>query len=468
MLKKKVLAFCICLIAVCGYSITADFNLTPHLENGVWVYPVPPRESGQEDVLELRCEPLETVRIAAIGLGMRGHSMTLSFAQVPGTDIRVVCDKDPEAVRRTVRDLKLMGKNEPATFTGEEDWKEICRRDDIDLVCIFTPWALHTPIAVEAMKNGKHAALEVPASLTIRECWELIDTAEKTRRHCMMLENCNYDFFELATLNMAQKGIFGEIVHAEGAYIHDLRSMHFAEKGENGHYADMWRLAESTKRSGNLYPTHGLGPIAHILNIHRGDKMNVLVSLSSDQFGMTQYAENKFGKDSDYAKKDYKMGDMNTSVVRTEKGKTMMIQHDVTSPRPYSRHHLISGTKGFAQKYPSEQLAFDPNAHQPLSAKQVKSFLKKYEHPITSQYKRKARIVGGHGGMDYIMNARLIYCLQNGLPLDMDVYDAAEWSCFVELSEKSVSAGGAPVQIPDFTRGGWQKLECVTYYAAGE
>lgn len=468
MIRKKVFAVLICFLTVCGYGISPDFDLTPRIEDGVLVYPVPPRDSGQRNVLALRCEPLEKVRIAVIGLGMRGRSMALSFAQVSDTEITVVCDKDPKAVRQIIRDLKGRGEPEPAAFTGADDWKEICRRDDVDLVCIFTPWALHTPIAVEAMKNGKHAAVEVPAALTLRECWELVDTAEKTRRHCMMMENCNYDFFELATLNMAQQGLFGEIVHAEGAYIHDLRSMHFAEEGEEGHYSDMWRLKESQKRTGNLYPTHGLGPIAHILNIHRGDKIDVLVSLSTNQFGMTEYAKRKFGEDSDYAKTDYKLGDMNTTVVRTKKGKTMMIQHDVTSPRPYSRIHLVSGTNGFALKYPVEQIALEPNAHNPVSKAELRALLKKYEHPITTEYKRMAKKVGGHGGMDFIMHARLIYCLKNGLPLDQDVYDAAEWSVFCELTEVSSAGNGIPVRFPDFTRGEWSELDGVKYYMAGE
>lgn len=468
MIRKKIFTILSLFLTVCGYGISPDFDLIPLVENGVLEYPVPPRDLGQSDVLELRCEPLEKVRIAVIGLGMRGRSMTLNFARVPDAEITVVCDKDPSAVRQTVRDLKGRGESEPIAFTGVDDWKEICLRDDVDLICVFTPWALHTPIAVHAMKNGKHVAVEVPAALTLRECWELVDTAEKTQRHCMMMENCNYDFFELATLNMVQQGLFGEIVHAEGAYIHDLRSMHFAEEGEEGHYSDMWRLKESEKRTGNLYPTHGLGPIAHIMNIHRGDKIDVLVSLSTKQFGMTEYAKQKFGENSDYAKRNYKLGDMNTTVVRTGNGKTMMIQHDVTSPRPYSRIHLVSGTKGFAQKYPVEQIALDPNAHSPLSKTELKSLLRKYEHPITSEYKRMAKIVGGHGGMDFIMQSRLIYCLKNGLPLDQDVYDAAEWSAFCELTEASSAGNGIPVRFPDFTRGAWAKLDSVKYYMVEE
>lgn len=311
------------------------------------------------------------------------------------------------------------------------------------------------------MQNGKHVATEVPAALTMEECWDLVNTAEKTRRHCMMLENCNYDFFEMATLNMAQQGVLGDIVHAEGAYIHDLRELNFRQEGG---YWNMWRLDHMKNRNANLYPTHGFGPIAHAMNLHRGDKMNYLVSVSSGQFGMTEYAKNKFGEDSEFATQEYKKGDMNTSIIKTEKGKTIMLQHDVSSPRPYSRIHMLSGTKGFVQKWPRRGIALEPNAHSFLKEEEMAEILAEYEHPITKEVGEKAREVGGHGGMDFIMDYRLIYCLRNGLPLDQDVYDAAEWSCIVALSEASVKNNGMPVKVPDFTRGAWQKLDKVTYY----
>ena len=221
----------------------------------------------------------------------------------------------------------------------------------------------------------------------------------------------------------------------------------------------MWRLKYNEEHTGNPYPTHGLGPICQIMNIHRGDKMNYLVSMSTKQVGMTEYAKETFGTDSKEAKQTYKVGDMNTTLIQTEKGKTILIQHDVTSPRPYDRHHVVSGTKGFAQKYPVEGIALEPEAHEFLNKAQMDSIMALYEHPITKEVGEKARKVGGHGGMDFIMDYRLIYCLRNGLPLDQDVYDAAEWSCLTELTETSVKNGGAPVEIPDFTRGAWDKLK---------
>lgn len=421
----------------------------------------PVRPAGQEHVLELRCPPIDTVRIAIIGLGMRGKEAVYRFNYIPGARIVALSDVVESNVDSCLNMLAKAQKPLAAKYTGSEDWKIICERSDVDLVYVCTHWELHTPIAVYAMEQGKHVALEVPAALTLDECWQLVNTAEQTRRHCMMLENCNYDFFEMATLNMARQGLFGEIVHAEGAYIHDLRWLLF---DDSTGYWNMWRLKHNMEKDGNLYPTHGLGPIAHVLNIHRGDRMDYLVSVSSAQVGLTAYAREKFGDSSIYATQPYKKGDINTTIIKTVKGKTMMIQHDVTSPRPYSRIHMISGTKGFAQKWPRKGIALEPDGHRWLSERAMDSILKVYEHPIVKEVGEKAREVGGHGGMDFIMDYRLIYCLQKGLPLDQDVYDAAEWCSIIELSQVSEANYGMPVKVPDFTRGAWDKLKTYTYY----
>jgi len=428
--------------------------------NGRIEFAEPKRTAGQSDVLELRCAPIDTVRVAIIGIGMRGIGAVGRYCQLEGVKIKALCDLNQANVDKGQRTIRNFKKPDADLYTGAEDWKRICERPDIDLIYVCTNWQLHTPIAVYAMAHGKHVAIEVPGALTIEDCWKLVDASEKTRKHCMMLENCNYDFFELTALNMAQHGLFGEIMHVEGAYDHDLRSNNFNDK--NG-YWNMWRLKYNAEHTGNPYPTHGLGPIAHVLNIHRGDKMDYLVSMSSNQNGMTAYAEEKFGKNSDYAKQKYALGDMNTTVIRTAKGKTIMLEHNVTSPRPYSRLFTLIGTKGFAQKYPVEGIALEPNAHEFLSQQKLDSLFKVYEHPFSKEIGEEARKVGGHGGMDFIMDYRLIYCLRKGLPLDMDVYDAAEWSSIVELSEASVLNGSMPVKVPDFTRGAWQKLDKLTY-----
>ena len=435
------------------------------LFKAVEVFKTPERPAGQKDVIDLRTAPIKNVRIGFIGLGQRGSGAIYRYTNIEGVTIKAIADIVPKYVENSQKYIVKAGLPKADEYTGEEDWKKICERDDIDLIYITTGWGLHTPIAKYAMEHGKHVAVEVPASMTIKECWELVDTAEKTQKHCMMLENCNYDFFELTTLNMAQKGLFGEVKHVEGAYIHDLRWLNFSKNNDDYRgYVNDWRLDYNANHDGNLYPTHGLGPICHVLNMHRGDKMEYLVSMSTNQFGLTKYAEDTFGKDSKEAKREYKKGDMNTTIVKTNKGKTIMIQHDVASPRPYSRLHTISGTKGFAQKYPQETIALEPNAHHRLEGAKLDSLMEKYKHPITREYEEKARKVGGHGGMDFIMDSRLIYCLQNGLPLDMDVYDAAEWSCIVELSEKSVNNNSMPVVVPDFTRGAWKKNTEVKYY----
>ena len=396
---------------------------------------------------------IETVRIGIVGLGMRGSEAVGRLSYIDGIEIVALCDKYPDRIAAAQKTLEKMERPRAKEFTGVEGWKALCESKDIDLVYTPTPWHLHTPIAVYAMKNGKHAATEVPAAKTLDQCWELVETSEKTKKHCMMLENCCYDFFELLTLNMVRNGLFGEIIHAEGAYIHDLSREYLFNK--NG-YADMWRLKENIGRNGNLYPTHGLGPIAQCMNINRGDRFEQLISMSSNDFILNDLAKEMAAKDpffNQYVDKPYR-GNMNTTVVRTTKGKTVMVQHDVSSPRPYSRIHVISGTKGSASKYPSpERISF---GHSWVTENILKEFYDKFSPPIVKHIGDIAKDVGGHGGMDFIMDWRLIDCLRNGLPLDEDVYDAATWSAVGVLSEQAVGKKWKPVDFPDFTRGSWK------------
>jgi hypothetical protein len=396
---------------------------------------------------------LDVVRIGIVGLGMRGSDAVERLSYIDGVEIVALCDKYPDRVQKAQKTLEKMKRPAAKEYSGEEGWKALCESKDIDLVYSPSPWSLHTPVAVYAMKNGKHAAIEVPASRTLDECWELVETSEQTKQHCMMLENCCYDFFELLTLNMARQGLFGELVHAEGAYIHDLSHDWLFNKRA---YADMWRLKENIGRNGNLYPTHGLGPIAQCMNINRGDKMDYLTSLSTADFSLNALATEMAAKDeffAPYTNKNYR-GNMNTTLIKTQKGKSIMVQHDVSTPRPYSRIHLVSGTKGMAQKWPSpERVAF---GHSWIKAEEMKKLEEKYTLPIVKHIGEIAKEVGGHGGMDFIMDWRLIDCLRNGLPLDQDVYDAATWSCLVPLSQRSVAKRSSSVEIPDFTRGAWQ------------
>jgi len=407
-----------------------------------------------KSVMGFRCDPIPTVRIAVIGLS-RGSGAVYRLARIEGASVVAISDLLPDRIAATQKHLRDAGHSEAAAYSGEEDWKKICERDDIDLIYSATPWDLHVPIALYAMKNGKHAATEVPVALTVEGCWALVDTAEQTQRHCMMLENCCYDFFELDTLNMARHDVFGEIYHGECAYIHEARGFHFSDRD----FPKRWRLEYYKKHTGNLYPTHGLGPIAQIMGINRGDRFDYLTSMSTNHYGIAQYTERTFGKDSPEAKTTYQLGDMNTTMVRTVGGRTILIQFDITSPRPYDRIHKISGTKGYAVKYPEERIALDPEPNAFLKPEDMKALMEKYKHPLTKYIGEKARTVGGHGGMDFMMDWRLIYCLRNGLPLDQDVYDAATWSCIVELSEQSVLNRSNTVDVPDFTRGDWKNAK---------
>ena len=411
--------------------------------------------------LALSCPKIDTVRIAVIGLGNRGQSALGRLPNIPGVKIIAIADIDTNKVNDLhEKYFKNYQYKKPVKYYGKEDWKVICQRNDIDLIYVCTHWELHSPIAIYAMKNDKHVAVEVPAAMTVKDCWKLVKTAEKTRKHCIQLENCIYDFFEITVLNMSQNNLFGDLVHAEGAYIHDLRALNFSST----YYWNQWRLKNLQKTNGNTYPTHGLGPLAHLLGIHRGDKMTHLVSMSSNQYGLTKYAKENFESENNWNGNSFEKGDMNTTLIRTHKGKTIMLQHDVTSPRPYSRLFTISGTKGFVQKYPVKSMAFDPKAHRSINSEDINDTLLKYEPTVIKQIKDTAKKIGGHGGMDYIMDYRLIYCLRNGLPLDQDVYDAAEWSSIVELSKKSVNKGSKPIDIPDFTKGNWNLFHKVNYY----
>jgi predicted dehydrogenase len=315
-------------------------------------------------------------------------------------------------------------------------------------------------MAVYAMQHGKHVAIEVPAATTVEECWQLVDVAEQTQRHCMMLENCCYDFFELTALNMTQQGLFGELIHGEGAYIHNLEP-YWHEYYEN------WRLEFNQSHSGDVYPTHGLGPLCQAFNIHRGDRMKTLVSMSTPSYNGKKVAKEMMGTD------DFANGDMTTTMIQTEKGKTLLIEHDVYNYRPYNRLYQLTGTEGFANKYPSAGFTVledklpegflaegeHLNPHGFVPAEVRDKILEDYLHPIAVEIEEKAKEVGGHGGMDFIMDYRLIYCLHHGLPLDEDVYDAAEWSCLGELTAASIANGGMPVAMPDFTRGDWNKIQ---------
>jgi len=394
---------------------------------------------------------LDVVKMAYIGIGNRGLGALKRIINIAHTEVRAVCDIRQERIN-LANDILSKTPHRPQAYTGaDEAWKAACERDDIDLVYICTPWNLHAPMALYAMEQGKHVVVEIPAALTMDECWELVETSERTKKHCMMLENCCYGFFELLTLNMARQGFFGEIVHVEGAYIHDLYDSLFDKTKRH----DLWRLREN-QRNGNLYPMHGLGPVSQILDINRGDQFDYLVSMSGNDFMLGARAEKTVPEDPDFKEFEGKTfrGNMNTTSIRTRKGRTIMLQHDVTSPRPYSRIHLVSGTKACAQQYPLPGRV--AKGHDWLPEEEFRKLEVEFEPPIVKKIGELAKKVGGHGGMDFLMDWRLIDCLRNGLPLDMDVYDAAAWSSIIPLTEWSVANRSSAIDIPDFTGGSWK------------
>ncbi len=421
--------------------------------------PTPKRPAGQQSALGLRTAPLQTVRIGFVGLGMRGPDAVSRWCHIEGTDIKALCDVEADRVEACQRLLRQNGRPEAAAYSGStEAYRALCERDDIDLVYIATDWIHHAPIALYAMEHGKHVAIEVPAANTLDEIWALVNTAERTQRHCIMLENCVYDFFEIATLNMAQQGLFGEVLHVEGSYLHNLDD--FWDE-----YWNNWRLAYNRLHRGDVYPTHGLGPDCQVLDIHRGDRMDYLVSMDTKAVNGKRLVERKTGK----ACPDFANGDQTSTLIHTAKGKTILLQHDVLTPRPYSRMFQVVGTDGYASKYPIQQILLrkeglsqspdyqNLNAHAALPDSLCRALLNQYLPGFVKDIEATARTIGGHGGMDYIMDYRLVYCLRHGLPLDMDVYDMAEWCCISELSRRSLEHGSAPVAIPDFTRGEWAK-----------
>ncbi len=424
---------------------------------------VPKRPVGQTDVVGLKHAPISVVRVGFIGLGMRGPGAVDRLSQIDGVEIKALCDLYPERVEKSQKILAKHNKERAASYSGsEEAWKELCRRDDIDLVYIATDWKNHARMMIYAMEQGKHVACEVPAVMTLKEAWDVINTAERTRRHCMMLENCVYDFFELTTLNMAQQGLLGEVVSGKGAYIHNLEDFWLD-------YDKDWRFQYNKEFRGDVYATHGLGPVCFAMDIHRGDKMDYLVAMDVPAVTVPKYIEKMRGKPVG----EFKNGEVTHTLIKTNKGKTIYIEHNVASYRPYDRMYQLTGTDGFVNKYPMSGICLRPTdenkqvvknhedlkAHGFVSEEVRKELMAKYQHPIAKDITEKAKKVGGHGGMDYIMDYRLIYCLQNGLPLDMDVYDLAEWSSMAELTRISLENNSAPVEVPDFTRGAWKKLK---------
>ena len=406
------------------------------------------------------------VRVAFVGVGQRGTAAVHRVSMIPGVEIVALCDKNPAAVEGN---LKWLADNKyrvvPKKYVGDVAYKDLCDFGECDVVYCATPWALHQPVALRALNGGKIPLVEVTSALTVDECWELVEASEKWRLPCMQLENCVYGEIELLELNLARLGMFGQINHVEGAYIHDLREI-IPSVNNNMNLEYQWRYDENMAHKGDRYPTHGLVPLCQTLGVNRGDRLDYLVSLGSNDYSVNyEYFKKEYLPDSDPRKFDppAAMNDMTTTLFKTVNGVSIMLQHDVCSPRPYNRRALISGTKGIMADYPFrcafEDKCFDRKAHSWYSAADADKVRTKYMHPMWRDVSDMAKKVGGHGGMDFIMDLRWAWCLQNGEPLDMDVYDLAATSCICELTETSIRKGSKPVSIPDFTRGNWRNVK---------
>jgi len=393
--------------------------------------------------------PIDPVRIGFVGVGLQGSSHVRNFLRIDGVEVRAVCDIVEEKVNKIQQWVGEAGQPRPSGyFRGDTDFVRMCENEELDLVFTSTPWKWHVPVCVSAMENGKHAATEVPAAVTLDECWQLVETAEKTRKYCIMMENCNYGRREMMFLNMVRRGLFGEILHSEAGYLHDLRAIKFENANEG-----LWRREHSKARDGNLYPTHGLGPTAQWMDVNRGDRFDYLVSMSGNSRGLQLYAQEHFESGDPRRNETFKLGDVNVCLIRTVNGKTITLYHDCNLPRPYSRINLIQGTRGIAHGYPDRvHIEGRSPAHE---WEPLEDYMEEFDHPLWKAHESKA-IGAGHGGMDFLEDYRLISALRTGTPPDMDVYDAAAISAVSELSEKSVASRSRPMDFPDFMRGAWK------------
>lgn len=377
-------------------------------------------------------EARERVRIGFLGCGGRGRSLMADFLAVDDVEITHVYDPWDESLEKATKLISEKGGN--ATVSGSD---AALVQEDLDLVIVASPWEHHVRQAVLAMEAGKHVGVEVPCATTLEDCWKMVKTSEATRRHCIILENCCYGESEMTVLNMVEAGLFGELTYGEAAYIHDLRSILFDESGEGA-----WRRKPHTDRDGNLYPTHGLGPVARYLGVGEDDRFVSLYSMSTREASLSAYRD-QVGQ---HTTETYRCGDMNTSLLKTAKGRVVLLQHDVVTPRPYDRLNMIQGTKGAFKDYPPRIFLDGQEGHNWVDLGEQGET---YRHDLWRRVGELAKAKGGHGGMDFLMAYRLVETMKKGEAPDMDVYDAAEWSAPGPLSDESVATGQA-VEFPNF------------------
>ena len=417
-----------------------------------WEIPLPLRTPPSQSLL-FRVPPIPTVRIGFVGIGGQGSVHLENLLTLEGVELKALCDIVPEKVTRWQQRIRDRGRPEPTAYTrGPRDFERLCAEEELDLVFTATPWEWHVPVLLAALRNGKHGVTEVPLAYTVDDCWAVVEAAERFRKHCIMLENCCYDRLELLAFNLARQGWLGELVHAECGYNHDLRAIKFSTEGEG-----LWRRAHATRRNGNLYTTHGLGPVAQAMNINRGNQFELLVSLSSPSRGLQLWQAERLSADDPRRQERYVLGDVNLSLIQTAQGQTIYLTHDTNLPRPYSRKYVLQGTRGLVEGYP-RRVYIEGKSQAAHRWDPIERWFESHDHPLwKSETVRQAS--AGHGGMDWLEDWRLISCLREGLPTDQNVYDAAAWSVVGPLTEWSVKNRGKPASIPDFTRGRWKATE---------
>ena len=405
------------------------------------------------------------VRLGFIGVGERGRNHVMQALFRDDVTIPAICDVSADSVAKTNALIQKAGRKIPEAYTsGNEAFLQMLKRDDLDGVVISTPWEWHVPMAVATMKAGKYAAVEVSATVTLQESWDLVDTSEKTKMPCMILENVCYRRDVLAVLNMVRQGLFGEMTYAHCGYQHDLREVKFnsgkqtygggVEFGAKAYSEARWRTQHSVDRNGDLYPTHGLGPVAHWLNINRGNQFVRLTSMATKSRGLHKYVVDKGGADHPNAKVNFKLGDVVTTMIECANGENIMIIHDTNSPRPYSLGFRAQGTEGIWMD-DNDMIYLEGKSAKPHTWEPFATYQEKYDHPLRKRHAQTAESAG-HGGIDFFVLRGFIEAVKAKGPVPIDVYDAAAWSAISPLSEQSIAGGSKPIDIPDFTRGKWK------------
>ncbi|MFF6883829.1 Gfo/Idh/MocA family protein [Streptomyces sp. NPDC012421] len=420
----------------------------------------PRRRPGQKSMIGVAYDTYPTVRVGVIGLGNRGGGMTLGWAAVPGCTVTAVCDIRADRVRRTADQLVAQGKPRPAELGGTAaSFEQLLKRDDVDLVYIATPWEFHYEQGRAALLAGKHVIVELPIATGLDELWDLVDTSERTRRHLMLAENCSYGRNELAMLKMAHEGMFGDITNGHGGYLHDLRALLFSDT----YYTDSWRRLWHTRSTASFYAMHGLAPIAAAMDINRGDRMTTLRATATAPRGLADYRARFVDRSHPSWNETYVNGDLVTCLIDTAQGRVIRAEHDVSSPRPYSRINTLAGSRGIFEDYAGVvssgggRIYVEPD-HGGHAWRDFGSYRKEFDHWLWKKIGDDTANNGGHGGMDYVLQWRTVQQMRAGLVPDIDVYDSAAWCAPVPLSVMSLAKDGRPVAVPDFTRGDWVNL----------